>query len=921
MKTKQYRASLRLLALSFVLSGPSAIMAQTNAWVKLSFSDYTRNLVIDKNNYVYAVGTGLYRSVDSGNTWSAIGNGLPQNFTAFGVHPNGNLFAAASSQVFRSSDNGASWTSCFNSSNPVSGIAFTPADEIYIINGNGGTYRSADNGDTWLQVPNGYSNRALGLTAIDINFGIIAIADTLWGIWEFFEWGDRWYLVNGGMINKDMVALLVTPTRKILAGTRAHGIYSLPLNSYSVYNSNSGLKSWGITDLALVSNGDIFACSNESGVYRSVDDGKTWVQINRGLSTLNISTIAVDHNYRLFAGTRYDGMYRRLELNTVAPAPPRLLSPVNNAFIRTTSTRLQWQQEDQADAYRLQVAHDTTSNQFLVDQSDAKNGYYDLTDLAFERDYYWRVEASNPEGSYWSGWWKFTLTEATTNNPLPLWPPNGATGIITPPTMHWNKVATATSYAIIVATSPAPIGGDSWVINRGGFADTLFQAEGLYSDRTYYWWVSARLPNNSIKLLSLPWKFTTGSPEASSSWTMQASGTQQPLNAIDFINQNEGWVVGDSGIVLHTSDGGASWSRQNSKTTTRLRSVDFVNTRIGYAVVQNGTFLRTVDGGREWRKSAVNGASPLVSVSFVNEDTGMVANYGAVYQTFDGGSTWEQHNVSVRSLSSLQYVNSQNAWAAGRVYVPCRDCDYSKILYTIDGGKSWVSAESKYFAIISSVFSVNASQAWYVTESVRIQSNFGSPGSGSIMATTDGGVTWQPQLVKSGITFKAIYFTSPQIGTAVGNAGVIYHTTDGGKSWVLQASGTTENLLALSFVDASHGWIVGENGTILHTSNGGDTAVEDPLNRETPQTYSLHQNYPNPFNPVTTIEFSLSRKSRISLRVYNLKGEEVATLSNGEYFPGIHKVSWRADHMTSGVYFYRLQADDFSETRKMILLR
>ena len=85
--------------------------------------------------------------------------------------------------------------------------------------------------------------------------------------------------------------------------------------------------------------------------------------------------------------------------------------------------------------------------------------------------------------------------------------------------------------------------------------------------------------------------------------------------------------------------------------------------------------------------------------------------------------------------------------------------------------------------------------------------------------------------------------------------------------------------------------------------------------------YQLHQNYPNPFNPSTTIEFSLPQSGFVTLKVYNLLGEKVATLVSEKLNLGQHKYNWDADNLASGVYMYQLKAGDFIESRKMILLR
>lgn len=89
----------------------------------------------------------------------------------------------------------------------------------------------------------------------------------------------------------------------------------------------------------------------------------------------------------------------------------------------------------------------------------------------------------------------------------------------------------------------------------------------------------------------------------------------------------------------------------------------------------------------------------------------------------------------------------------------------------------------------------------------------------------------------------------------------------------------------------------------------------------TPGEFSLDQNYPNPFNPTTTINFSLAAKSSVSLKVYNLLGQEVMTLVDGVQNAGVHEVNFNANQLSSGVYFYTIKAGEFVSTKKMILLK
>ncbi|MBI4547327.1 MAG: T9SS type A sorting domain-containing protein [Ignavibacteriae bacterium] len=91
--------------------------------------------------------------------------------------------------------------------------------------------------------------------------------------------------------------------------------------------------------------------------------------------------------------------------------------------------------------------------------------------------------------------------------------------------------------------------------------------------------------------------------------------------------------------------------------------------------------------------------------------------------------------------------------------------------------------------------------------------------------------------------------------------------------------------------------------------------------RELPKEFALHQNYPNPFNPVTVIRYQLPVQSHVTLKIYNLLGQEVRTLVDEVQEAGYKSVEWNAAGMASGVYFYRLRAGNFVDVKKLPLLK
>lgn len=136
------------------------------------------------------------------------------------------------------------------------------------------------------------------------------------------------------------------------------------------------------------------------------------------------------------------------------------------------------------------------------------------------------------------------------------------------------------------------------------------------------------------------------------------------------------------------------------------------------------------------------------------------------------------------------------------------------------------------------------------------------------------------------------------------------------KFWDL-ASGFTNllfNKAAIRLADLIYTcWVNAGSPTLINSVGYSNSNIQDK--------FYLAQNFPNPFNPSTTISFSLKNKKNVSLKVFDITGKEITTLINSELQAGEYSVVFDAPELSSGVYFYRLQADDYSETKKFILLR
>jgi len=157
-------------------------------------------------------------------------------------------------------------------------------------------------------------------------------------------------------------------------------------------------------------------------------------------------------------------------------------------------------------------------------------------------------------------------------------------------------------------------------------------------------------------------------------------------------------------------------------------------------------------------------------------------------------------------------------------------------------------------------------------------------------------------------------------GKAVGAE--IFESHDGGETWASIASpGSLPEIVQFA---ASDGVLYLGCQKLYTATMGGvfrrdvSTNVEDPPE---PNRFQLLGAYPNPFNPTTTIRYGLPIRTHVSLAVYNTLGQRVAELVNGEVEAGYHDVNFDASNLPSGVYFYRLQAGSYVETKKLLLIR
>ena len=154
---------------------------------------------------------------------------------------------------------------------------------------------------------------------------------------------------------------------------------------------------------------------------------------------------------------------------------------------------------------------------------------------------------------------------------------------------------------------------------------------------------------------------------------------------------------------------------------------------------------------------------------------------------------------------------------------------------------------------------------------------------------------------------------------AVGQGGKLIATGNGGDNWYVINTGSSVELWSIDFANDSIGYAIGST-VVLKTTNGGITFVNNGSN-EVPSKFLLYQNYPNPFNPETIIRYELQAAAYVTLKIFDVTGKKITALVNREMNTGSYEVHWDASAYSSGIYFCRLQAGDYVQTQKMVLVK
>lgn len=393
-------------------------------------------------------------------------------------------------------------------------------------------------------------------------------------------------------------------------------------------------------------------------------------------------------------------------------------------------------------------------------------------------------------------------------------------------------------------------------------------------------------------------------------WQSTTLPNPNSVFCMDF-SRNNGIAAGFKAI-WHTQNSGDSWEEINTPYLDDYYfGVDILGNNdvilVGYAnttdTILACVVIKTTDWGLSWVELFNSTNFQPGDISFVDRDHIIVSvtqndPYGAsVLSSTNGGSNWSTYFFGGETGSSIAITPSSSVYIGG-----------------------WSGVWKQSHTGWENIGDVPASDMSYRL----LDSTLWSVGF-RMVGRYNQGNAWNVQVFPENITLRAVAFND-NVGYLVGDTfnisavtdiGYIYKNIGSSSEWE-KIYELPNEVFSVVRVNESYVFVATFSGLILRAPIpviGIENNIEKVIN------YSLLQNSPNPFNPTTLIKYIVPKKSSVTIKIYDVMGREIQTLINGYIEAGTHEVEFTGVSLSSGVYFYKLSAGNFTETKKMILLK
>jgi photosystem II stability/assembly factor-like uncharacterized protein len=666
-------------------------------------------------------------------------------------------------------------------------------------------------------------------------------------------------------------ALVTNVNGLIFAGTETRGVFVS--EDHGAVWKKTGLDSMMISDLAVDSLGSILAVGPDQ-LYRTADGGSIWTGLLPPGMAVAPTCIEVDGNQRLLLGTT-KGFYwstnngvqwttwklpaARVASATVTPSGAWLVGMSSHMY-RSTDEGASWAATEST---FTPTAFSTSASDTLLAGSDLK-GFF----------------VSGDDGATWS---LRVAAEGKTITRITGWKPD-------------------TLFAAVQPLDPSIAGG----VMRSTDGGATWSQWGLVHTSVY-----DLIVDGQSDLFAGAYHGAFSSPGAGSEWQPRnnklANVTVSVLTAPSATEVLAGTNVG----MFYSPDEGMSWINAFPELTTgAVQAVASQGTqRFFFSSMlfsPLGGIYRSEDHGQTWDHvsgTTITGLYISIGGLLVTREQILLAgtSQGRIYRSTNWGDAWTR----VDSASSTGGVKAMVSDSAGRLFL----ASASKGVYiSTDAGLTW--ADRSAGMARKNLLSLVAKDSSLI---------FAGSTSGVLMRSHDAGLHWTSLTHGAPGNVHALAITSQ--GHLLASIGtILLRSTDDGDTWTADTSGLpAATYLAVTAASDSAAYVGADKQPVFRLSR--TVTGIPPVSTRVPERVHLEQNFPNPFNPSTTIKFFLPARAMVRLTVWNMLGQRVAVVRDEQMDAGQHECVFHAPGLASGVYFYRLEAGRFSETRRLLLLR
>jgi hypothetical protein len=399
-------------------------------------------------------------------------------------------------------------------------------------------------------------------------------------------------------------------------------------------------------------------------------------------------------------------------------------------------------------------------------------------------------------------------------------------------------------------------------------------------------------------------------PFASAQWVQ--TNLPDSLTVSCFAVSGTNLFAGTAAGVFLSSTGGSNWAPFTSGlTSSYIYSLAVQGTDLFAGTSGDGVF-RSTDRGATWTHTYLT--TGYVYCLALSETNLIAGTGGGAYLSTDRGASWTAPDPGLSGTPNAFLVYGKNLFAG---------TGGGGIFLSTNNGTSWAKSDSglPFSSFVSSLAACGTIIFAGIMLPVFPPADvvYSSSNSGRNWARADSGF-----LGSFTVSTFAVYGTNLFAGVSDHfhpPGGGVYVSSNNGTSWTAVNTGLQPKEAVLSLIVSGTSLFAGTNDGVWRRPLSEMVTGVEMSSTEVPEMFELEQNYPNPFNPSTTIKYELPRTSQVSLTVFDILGREVSVLVNDRRDAGVYEVKFDGSNLASGVYFYRIQAGDFTQTKRLLLLK